>query len=284
MKNRKIGSVQNLGDGKYRLRILAGFDDYGRRIQPSKVVKASSDTEAEKALIKFYAEREKLAEKHISKPPETLGELYEEYKKNHLSTLELNTQDYYHNLWDKHLESRKKAKLTRITPKTIYDILKDSADKPRVQKAVYGMLFTMLRKAVGWGYLEKNPCERVETPKYKAKEKRPYTEAELDKVIEAVENETLSFQIIFYLAAMLGMRRSEIVGLKWPDVNFDAGTLSIRRSAARKAGEGTYISGTKNKRSERTLYIDGMILDKLRAHRAAQSERQLPKSNRATCF
>jgi len=142
------------------------------------------------------------------------------------------------------------------------------------------MLYTMLKRAVEWGYLDRNPCERVEPPKYKAKEKRPYTETELLEVIEAVEKEPVQFQLIFYLAAMLGMRRSEIVGLKWSDIDFDAATLNIRRSAARKAGEGTYVAGTKNTRSQRTLYVDAMILDKLKAHRAQQAERRLKLANK----
>lgn len=279
-KTRKIGSIQHLGDGKYRLRVSAGFDDFGKRIQISRVIRAKSDTEAERLLMELYAEKNKLAEERITKPPETLGEIYKEFKENHISKLRPNTQDYYERLWDAYLEKRKRAKLARITPKAIYDILKDCDGKSRTQKALYGMLYTMLKKAVEWGYLDRNPCERVEPPKYKAKEKRPYTETELLEVVKAVEKEPVQFQLIFCFAAMLGMRRSEIVGLKWSDIDFDAGTLSIRRAAARKVGEGTYIDDTKTERSKRTLYLDDVMLDKLRTHRAEQAERRLKLANK----
>lgn len=56
---RKLGSIRVLGDGRYQLRISDGFDDFGKRRQFTKIVTCSSEREAEKELVSFYANREK---------------------------------------------------------------------------------------------------------------------------------------------------------------------------------------------------------------------------------
>ena len=83
-KKRSIGHVKKLGDGKYLLRLSLGYDDFGKRIQPSKVVECNSDREADRLLLEFYNEREKLKIQHTSFVPKTLGELYNEWLQHHV--------------------------------------------------------------------------------------------------------------------------------------------------------------------------------------------------------
>ena len=70
-EKRAVGHIKKLSDGKYLLRLSCGFDEFGKRIQPSKVVYCTSDTEAEKALMAFYNQRDRLS--RGSGAPETLG-------------------------------------------------------------------------------------------------------------------------------------------------------------------------------------------------------------------
>ena len=81
--------------------------------------------------------------------------------------------------------------------------------------------------------------------------------------------------MFFYCAAMLGMRRSEIVGLKWSDINFEDETISINRSAGRSTGNGTYTSDTKNSRSNRTLNLPQNVASLFRLHKVEQNEHRL---------
>jgi len=69
------------------------------------------------------------------------------------------------------------------------------------------------------------------------------------------------------VAALLGLRRGELIGLKWADVDLDARTLAVRRTGARIAGE--YTEGSpKSARSRRTITIPSILVDELRQHRA----------------
>ncbi|HAN21608.1 MAG: hypothetical protein A2Y15_05910 [Clostridiales bacterium GWF2_36_10] len=272
---RSIGNVKSLGNGKYVLRISAGFDDYGKRIQLSRTIEAKSNTDAERQLMKFYNERTKLSQDRISEVPGTLQGLYEEFKQNHIEKLRPNTQEYYTNIWNRYLKSREKAKLKSFSPKMVYDVLNKTKVGDKTKKAIYGMLFTMFKRAVAWGYLDINPCERVTPPKYKAKEKRPYTESELIPIIEAIEKEDIKLKLFFYLAVALGMRRSEMVGLKWSDIDFEKNIISIKRSVGKATGLGTYDNKeTKNKKSIRNLNTSDDIINLLKAHKDELEKRK----------
>ena len=107
---RDFGTVRKLSPGKYLLRVSDGFDDYGKRRQPSKTVYCSCDREAERELIAFYYEVKNNAKFNLKGAPATLSELYEEWFNNHVSTLEETTQKYYKNNW-KNIELYGRIKL-----------------------------------------------------------------------------------------------------------------------------------------------------------------------------
>lgn len=78
------------------------------------------------------------------------------------------------------------------------------------------------------------------------------------------------------VALSLGLRQGEALGLQWCDVDFDAGTISVRRALARVPGRGLVFAGLKSKRSKRTLSLDGTpLLGQLRAQRAEQNAERL---------
>ena len=274
-KKRSVGNIKWISDNKCILRISAGFDDFGKRIQLTRTIEAKSETDAERQLVKFYNEKNKLKQKRVSEAPQTLAALYEEFKQNHISRLRPNTQEYYFNLWDRYLKSKENAKLQTFSPKMVYEILNKTEVGDKTKKAIYGMLFTMFKRAVAWGYIDSNPCERVTPPKYKAAEKRPYTETDLATIIAAIEKEDIKLQLFFYLAVSLGLRRSEIGGLKWSDIDFDNNIISIRRSVGKIPKKGTYANDApKNKKSIRDLEASDIIMTLLKKHKEEQDEQK----------
>lgn len=279
-KTRSIGNIQWIGSNKCILRVSAGFDDYGKRIQLSRTIEAKSQTDAEKQLAAFYKDKDKLAQERVTKAPKTLQGLYEEFEKNHMPQLRPNTQAFYKFIWNGYLQEKGKASLKNFTPKMVYGILNDVDAGDRTKNGVYRTLYTLFEKAVGWGYMQNNPCERIDPPKYKAKEKRPYSAEELRQVVAAIEKEDVQIQLIFYLAATLGMRRSEIVALKWSDIDFACSQLSINRAAGTATGVGTYIDDTKTAKSARSLGLTPELITLLKRRKAEQAERRLKLANK----
>jgi len=72
------------------------------------------------------------------------------------------------------------------------------------------------------------------------------------------------------VALAVGLRQSEALGLRWADVNLDAGTLSVRRGLHRVKGRGVVFEEPKSERSRRTLALPGQLVEALRVQRAAQ--------------
>jgi integrase len=271
VQKRSIGNIRNLGNEKYLLRLSAGFDDFGKRITFSKTILAKSEKEANIALCKFIADKDKLLEEKNTGIPETLGQLYSEWMKNHC---EANLQDrsiqYYKDLWENHIKIYSKAKIKLFSAKMVYEILNNVKAGQRTKQGVYIMLNAMFNKAIQWEYMQINPCSRVDRPKYEAEEKKVYDENELEPILTAVNTQPLKYQAIFYFAVLCGIRRSEIVGLKWTDIDFKNNIFTIKRAATATKGKGTYEKPTKSKKSNRKLKLPEILTPILKSIRTEQ--------------
>lgn len=98
----------------------------------------------------------------------------------------------------------------------------------------------------------------------------PEQAQELLKHIAGTRDEAL-----LLLALTTGLRRGELVGLRWDDVDLEAGILSVRRALQRKPGGGHRVVEPKSKTSKRTIYIPAITVAALKRHRALQAQAQL---------
>jgi integrase len=76
------------------------------------------------------------------------------------------------------------------------------------------------------------------------------------------------------LAAAVGLRPGELLGLQWPDLDLEAGTLRVERTLARRAHVGLVVGPPKSKRSRRTVRIPAFAVAALRAHQGRQRVRE----------
>lgn len=239
---RAIGYVKKLEEGKYLLRVSCGFDEFGRRVQPARTVYCTSDREAEKLLMDFYNEQQNRAQVKNPSIPVTLEDLYVDWMENHVKIgHSQKTIDFYEALWKNHLKKSEKLKIKTAASKTINKIVVEIELK-RTRNAVFKMLKAMFNKAVMWGYLSANPCDKVKTPSYRPKIRKTLTEKQMQIIMEALPKEETKYQVIFYLAGVCGMRRQEIVGLEWSPIDFEEHSFVI-------------TNNLKTDDSERTLYF-----------------------------
>lgn len=270
---RAVGHIKKISENKYLLRLSCGFDEFGKRIQPSKVVQCTSDTEAEKALIDFYNQRELLAQQGNG-TPQTLKQLYDEWITNHIQRdCAPSTETFYTDLWNGYIADKGRAKLKAITPKSIFSIL-DRIEYPRTKNAVYKMLKAMFNKGIKWGYMTSNPCDRIDTPKYKSGEKKPLAEDEISLAMEHIGEEETKYQAMFYFAALCGMRRQEILALQWSDIDFPNDRFYIRRAATEIRGSGTTTKDTKTEKSARVLFLPAPLKQSLLLHMNEQAKQK----------
>ena len=96
-----------------------------------------------------------------------------------------------------------------------------------------------LQYAFQIGMIKSNPADLVEKPRKAKYEATIYNQAELDKLFKVVKADPLELAVI--LGAFYGLRRSEVVGLKWDAIDFERKTISIRHTVVQFTMDGKTI-------------------------------------------
>ena len=139
------------------------------------------------------------------------------------------------------------------------------------------VLRAALEDAVDEGLIRRNPAGRVPVPKKVVKPERPkeveaWTEDQVRKFLAALKGHRWAGPI--RLSSLYGLRRSELLALKWDDIDFDERTVRIDEALIEVEGRPVFTEG-KNERSRRTFGIDAGTAAHLAAHRKVQLEERL---------
>ncbi|HJA48306.1 MAG TPA: tyrosine-type recombinase/integrase [Candidatus Agathobaculum intestinipullorum] len=137
------------------------------------------------------------------------------------------------------------------------------------------LISSMLSTAVKWQLIFSNPCSRVVLPKNKRKEAVYLDEKQAAQLLQALEDESLQHQVIVKLLLYTGMRRGELCGLEWKDIDFERAIISVRRSSLYLSGKGVFEDETKNETSERCMKVSDDVITMLRIWRAEQAKERL---------
>ncbi len=113
----------------------------------------------------------------------------------------------------------------------------------------------------------RNPTNGTTIPKKTITEKQVLDDGQLDRFMNAIKEEPY-WNDFFYVEIMTGMRRGEICGIKWSDINFTDGTLSIKRSVSSKTGGGISVGETKTNAGARKIILPPSVLTLLEQKKA----------------
>ena len=128
-----------------------------------------------------------------------------------------------------------------------------------------------LAQAVRWELLIRNPADAVSPPKIERATLNTFDMAQTAELIEALRGTRLMIPVM--LGVLCGLRRGEIVALRWRDVDLQAGKLTIVESAEQTAA-GVRYKAPKSGRG-RAVALSGTVAEELRAHRLRQAEELL---------
>ena len=149
-----------------------------------------------------------------------------------------------------------------------------SALSEQTIKRSFRVLHVALAHAVELGLILRNPASlvpRAARPRPKTREMRVWSAADLRMFLEATADDRL--HAAYVVAATSGLRRSELAGLRWDDVDLDAGTFSVQRARV-EAGYEVFEGPPKSGRG-RVVRVPHGTVTALRKHRAAQLEERL---------
>lgn len=167
-------------------------------------------------------------------------------------------------------------RLNELTPTHIqaaYAALLKRGLAPRTVWRFHMVLHRALRQAVLAGIMLRNPVDGVSRPKARHFEIRTLSTAETRRLFDTTKN--LRLHALWVLLATTGLRLGEALGLKWEDIDFEMGKLSVRRGLTREKGVGFVLVEPKTAKSRRTVYLAPGAVAALKEHRLLQqNERQ----------
>lgn len=134
---------------------------------------------------------------------------------------------------------------------------------------LHRVLSEALKMAVRWQLLARNPADAVQPPAVQQKEVKALDAAQTAWLLELAEGTRLYLPIM--LAVTAGLRRGEILGLKWADVDWTQATIRIQR-AVEETKTGVTMKAPKSRQSRRMVALPSITVEALRVHRAKQDE------------
>jgi integrase len=118
---------------------------------------------------------------------------------------------------------------------------------PATVLKVVALVKEMFKHAVQWGYLDANPAQYVERPRVEIEEMAILTPPQIRRLLDATKE---SVRTLLLCAVLTGMRRGELLGLKWEDVDLEGNRIHVRRSLWRGK-----LTTPKSRRSRRSLNL-----------------------------
>lgn len=133
------------------------------------------------------------------------------------------------------------------------------------------LLSSMLSTAVQWQMIFSNPCERVAPPKRNRQEEIYLDEVQALQLIKCLDREPLRYRTAIMLLLYSGMRRGELCGLTWQDIDFTHNLISITKASLYLPEYGVFDDSTKNKSSERVIQVPKEMTDLLKLYQKEQN-------------
>ena len=280
--------------GYYHM-VLSYIDEYGKRQTPSKStgLPVKGNKKRAEAMLQEFRQKKELElqerlsgheQKNLARPSDVLfTQFMLDWLEMMRSRVEVTTFASYSFCIKGRInpyfdEKYPGLKLREITPKHIQDYytfdMKENGVKANTVIHRHANIRKALQYAFKIGLLESNPADRIERPKKEKFTGSIYNEKELEQLFAAVKDDPIELGVI--LAAFYGLRRSEVVGLKWSAIDFEKKTITIRHTVTQVCVEGksTIIEKdrTKTKSSYRTLPLVAPFEELLHRLKAKQEQ------------
>jgi integrase len=159
-----------------------------------------------------------------------------------------------------------RIKVKKLSPAHVQSFYRDRLDtglSPSTVHKMHAVLHKALAQAVKWHMVPRNVTEATDPPKPAPKEMRPLSTEEVHKLLEAAHGDRL--EALYVLAVTTGMRRGELLALRWQDVDLENATISVRSTLTRDGGRYT-IGEPKTKKSRRSVQLTASAVQALKRH------------------
>lgn len=164
--------------------------------------------------------------------------------------------------------------LATLAPQHVQRMMNDKLAaglSPRTVQYLRAVLRRALGQALKWGLVARNVVTLTEPPRSVHHEMKFLVPTQARALLDAARGDRL--EALYAVALALGLRQGESLGLRWSDVDFDAGTLTVRAALQRIDGTLRLVE-PKTETSRRTLSLPSTVATALKAHRDRQAFEQ----------
>jgi integrase len=277
------GSIRKRGERSWQIRLYLGRDPKTDKELRQSVTFKGTKKQAEAELARLVHQIETGA--FLPPAKLTVSEFLDRWKDHIKTRISARTFERYSSLiehWIRpELGSLPLAKLQPLHVQQLYSRALEGPRRdgrpgglaPQSVLHIHRVLSEALKMAVRWQLAARNVCEAVEPPSVRQAEVQAIDETQAAFLLDAARGTRLYIPIL--LAVSCGLRRGEILALRWADVDWVQGVLWVRRSVEQTRA-GAAIKEPKSPRSRRSVALAPITLEALREHRARQEElRQL---------
>lgn len=266
------GTIRKRADGRWEGRIIIGHKKNGSPMFKSVFGKTQKSTLKQlHQLIDLYRDVDLTEECRM-----TLGEWLDKWLDEYmLFTIKESTLRSYRTMADHYIKryigNKQLVYLTTADIQRLYNKIKKEGRvvthpihkkqlSDSMVRSVHMLLHQALDVAVKERLIVRNPTQGTTIPKQRKTEKQVLNDNQLEIFLNAIKEEPYWYDF-FYVEIMTGLRRGEICGLKWEDINFIENTLSVKRSISKKAGGGIVVGETKTGAGMRTMVIPPSVVE-----------------------
>jgi len=163
-----------------------------------------------------------------------------------------------------------------LNPDVVFEkVEKSSVLSDRTIQYYHRTISSILSTAVEWQVIPYNPCTRVKPPKVTPKEAKYLDETEAIRLLECLEQEDIKYRTAIILLLYTGLRRGELCGLEWKDIDFEQEILHVRRESLYLKERGVFEDTPKNLSSIRSFRIPPEALEVLKPYKRWQAEQRI---------
>ena len=275
--------------GAYRIRCSLGYDSMGRQVTRSTTWKPGpglTPKQEEKELNRFAVLFEEKCRHGGGDPHITFEKFAEKWFAEYAAThLKAKTVHEYRWLSRRAYRALGHIRIDRLKPQHFRDFFAQLAEpgmnehngkalSPKTVWNYYGFCSSIMGYAVKNELIAHNPCS-VAAPKKPASKIACLDDGQARQFLAALEAGPLEDRVFFTLALLTGYRRGELLGLEWPDIDFAAGVITVRRTSQYINGRGGYTDTPKTASSARSTKISPALVGLLRQYKVEQARTRL---------
>lgn len=193
------------------------------------------------------------------------------------TTVRLTTHRRYADLYRLHIAPEiGHVRLAQLRPVHLDDLYARKIEaglSPTTVQHIHGVIHGALRQAMRWEMVNRNVSDLASKPKRRRVEFETWTPDDIGRLLNAADrSDTLA---ILTISLTCGLRRGEILGMMWKDIDLDRGTVSIQRSLSRGHDNRMTLSEPKSASGRRSIQLTQTSIAALRRHRATQNAERL---------